>query len=79
MTKYNNTGKNNVQKGSSLCIYTVRLWCADELTSHISGDKSERWEVKGVGGAQLCAADCDVVVVVVVRGPPPPPTPCPLS
>lgn len=71
--------KKKVQKGSSLCIYAVRLQCADELTSRIGGDKRERERWRVGGGPQLCAADCDVVVVVAAGGPPPTPTPCPLS
>lgn len=59
MTKYNydadrQAKKKKVQKGSSLCIYAVRLQCADELTSRIGGDKRESEMVGGWGATTVC-------------------------
>lgn len=61
MTKYNYDAdrqagkkKKKVQKESSLCIYAVRLQCADELTSRIGGDKRESEMEGGWGATTVC-------------------------
>lgn len=46
--------KKKVQKESSLCIYAVRLQCADELTSRIGGDKRESEMEGGWGATTVC-------------------------